>query len=359
VIAWEVKSAEEAAQAGRRPDLTPEGGLWPDHILEVEPVRPDGANIVWEWHVWDHLIQDFDPETDNYGAPAAHPERIDINGGHEPLKVDTEEIARLRALGYVPPGTSSDDIQSDMFHTNAINYNADLDQIVLSVPRLNEVWIIDHSTTTEEAAGSEGGRWGRGGDLLYRWGNPWIYRRGAREERKLGFQHDAQWIPEGMPGAGNLLIYNNNVETPEGTHSAVIEIVPPTNEDGSYVVPVEEPFGPEEPVWKYEAPDKLSFHSNFISGASRQPNGNTLICEGAKGRLFEVTTDGELIWEYWDPYSGDGAAQENDFLKNNFPHAVFRVTKVPFDHAALAGRDLPPIDPQPDPVMKSVETTAP
>jgi hypothetical protein len=353
-IAWEVKTAEEAAQAGRRPDLTPEGGLWPDHIVEIEPVRPNGANIVWEWHVWDHLIQDFDPTKDNYGDPAAHPERIDINGGHDPLVVDTEEIARLRALGYVPVTASRDDIRSDMLHTNAINYNAALDQIVLSVPRLNEIWIIDHSTTKEEAAGRTGGRWGKGGDLLYRWGNPWIYRRGTKRDQKLWFQHDAQWIPEGMPGAGHLLIFNNNVETPEGKHSAVIEFVPPTNADGSYVFPTEGAFGPAEPVWKYEAPDKLSFHSHFISGASRQPNGNTLICEGAKGRLFEVTPDGEVVWEYWEPYSGKGTAEDNPTLRSN-PHAVFRVTKIPFDHPALAGRELSPIDPQPVPVSRRSE----
>jgi hypothetical protein len=158
-----------------------------------------------------------------------------------------------------------------------------------------------------------------------------------------------------MPGAGNLLLYNNNVETPDGTHSAVIELVPPTNDDGSYVVPSEEAFGPAEPVWTYEAPDKLSFHSNFISGASRQQNGNTLICEGSKGRLFEVTPDGEVVWDSWDPYSGDGSTLDDNFLRDRAPHAVFRVTKIPVDHPALHGRELSPIDPQPKPGQHQVE----
>ena len=153
-IAWEHKSAAEATAAGRRPELIPEAGLWPDMIVEFEPQRPDGGRLVWTWHMWDHVIQNHDPDLGDFGAPADHPELIDINGDY-----DTSEA---------PPENPS----SDFMHTNAVAYNAELDQIVLSVPRFNEVWVIDHSTTTAEAAGHTGGRWGRGGDLLYRWGNP-------------------------------------------------------------------------------------------------------------------------------------------------------------------------------------------
>jgi hypothetical protein len=66
--------------------------------------------------------------------------------------------------------------------------------------------------------------------------------------------------------------------------------------------------------------------------------------------MFEVTADGEIVWEYWDPYSGDGKIPEIANLKKNNPHAVFRVTKIPFDHPALAGRELSPLDPQPQPI---------
>ncbi|PYJ01816.1 MAG: hypothetical protein DME25_17445 [Verrucomicrobia bacterium] len=101
-IAWEAKSAKEANRAGRRPDLTPQAGLWPDKIIEVEPQRPNGGRVVWEWHMWDHLIQNHDPEKAKYGDPSQHPERIDINGDGEAPKVDPAELARLKALGYVP-----------------------------------------------------------------------------------------------------------------------------------------------------------------------------------------------------------------------------------------------------------------
>ena len=71
----------------------------PDHIIEVDPSTD---SIVWEWHVWDHLIQDYDPEKENYGVPSEHPELVDINGDREPIEVDEEELERLKAIGYVP-----------------------------------------------------------------------------------------------------------------------------------------------------------------------------------------------------------------------------------------------------------------
>ncbi len=348
-IAWEAKSVKEVNRVGRRPDLTPQAGLWPDKIIEIEPRRPNDARIVWEWHMWDHLIQNHDAEKANHGDPARHPELIDINGEGEPPKVDPAELARLKALGYVPAGTKQSDIGSDLLHINAVAYNAELDQIVLSTPKFNEIWIIDHSTTTAEAAGHSGGRWKKGGDLLYRWGNPRVYARGTKEDQTLFGQHDVRWIERGLPGAGDLMVFNNNAKGPAGAYSAVLELVPPTNRDGSYVVPEKGPFGPAEPVWKYEAPDKKSFHSGFIAGARRLPGGHTLICAGADGRIFEVKAEGEIVWEYWDPYSGkvraaDGG-QPQPVGKNTY--AVFRAAKIPPQHPSLAGRTLRPIEPQP------------
>ena len=83
-------------------------------------------------------------------------------------------------------------------HVNAVAYNAELDQIVLSSPHFNEIWIIDHGTTTEEAKGHTGGRWGKGGDILYRWGNPRAYRNGTKLDQRLFYQHNIQWIPKGL-----------------------------------------------------------------------------------------------------------------------------------------------------------------
>ncbi len=347
-ISWEGKSAKEANQAGRRPDLTPQAGIWPDMILEIEPQRPNEGRIIWEWHMWDHLIQNYDREKDHFGVPSEHPELVDVNGDGEPSKLDPAELARLKALGYIPAGTKQNDIGSDLLHLNAVKYNPDLDQIVVSSPRFNEIWIIDHSTTTAEAATHSGGRWKKGGDLLYRWGNPRAYSRGEKEQQALFGQHDVRWIEKDFPGGGRLMVYNNNAKGQEGPISAILEWAPPTAPDGSYLAPAQEPFGPAVPEWKYEAPKP--FHSGFISGARRLRGGNTLICSGAGGRFIEVTREGKIVWEFWDPYSGqvrmaDGALPQPVGANS---YAVFRATKIPLDHPALKGRKLQPIEPQPE-----------
>jgi hypothetical protein len=206
VISWEPKNVKEAQQAGRRPELLPEKGLWPDMILEIEPTLPEGGRVVWEWHMWDHLIQDYDKELANYGDPSTKPWRININGDGKLQEIDPAELEQLKALGYVPDDADAKDLSSDLLHTNAVAYNAELDQIVLSTPRFNEIWVIDHSTTTEQAKGSTGGKSGRGGDLLYRWGNPKTYGRGGEEDQKLFAQHDVRWVRKGMPGEGHVTI---------------------------------------------------------------------------------------------------------------------------------------------------------
>ena len=306
-----------------------DGQLWPDHIIEVEPQGPSGGTIVWEWHVWDHLVQDFDPSKENYGVVPQHPELIDINF----------------SLG---PGPGQG--KADWNHTNSVDYSEALDQIVLSVHEFSEIWIIDHSTTTEEAAGHAGGNSGMGGDLLYRWGNPRAYRRGGPPDQRLFGQHDTQWIEAGRPGEGNILVYNNGMRRPDGAYSTVEEIVPPVDGFGHYMIPPGSPFGPEAPVWLYKAPNPFDFYSQGISGAERMSNGNTLICSGTHGTLFEVTPGGETVWEYINPVTEDGAVEQGDpFL--SFPYgygpsnAVFKIRRYAPDYPGLERQVLTPGDP--------------
>lgn len=152
------------------------------------------------------------------------------------------------------------------------------------------------------------------------------------------------------PGAGNLTVFSNRNGPEDAQYSAVYEIAPPTDSDGNYIVPEEEAFGPAEPVWAYTATDPNSWLAPFISGASRLASGNTLVNSGPHGRFFEVTPDGEIIWEYRDPYSGDVRMPDGSppHPVGEFPYAVFRATPVPADHPALAGRTLVPLDPQPE-----------
>ena len=92
-------SREEALAVGRNPERLQEE-MWPDCILEIEPIRPVGGKVVWEWHLWDHLIQDRDPELKNHGVVDEHPELVDVNGDEDRGAMSDEERRRLEALGY-------------------------------------------------------------------------------------------------------------------------------------------------------------------------------------------------------------------------------------------------------------------
>lgn len=304
MIAWEVKSYEEEVAVGRNPSLLKDGELWPDHIIEVD--RATNA-IVWEWHVWDHLIQDFDPAKQNFGTVADHPALIDVN--------------------YVLPRGSAGGA-ADWNHINGIAYNEALDQIVLSVHEFDEIWVIDHSTTTAEAAGHSGGRYGRGGDLLYRWGNPQAYRTGTQRDHIFFGQHDAHWIEQGYLGQGHILVFNNGMGRPGKEFSTVMEMVPPVSEDGTYAHRLGFAYPPRSPAWVHRASPPSEFFSSNISGAQRLANGNTLICSGASGRLFEVTPVGEIAWEYINPF----VTQTPDGPRNE----VFKVRRYALDYAGLA-----------------------
>jgi hypothetical protein len=307
MVVWDKKSRQEAIDAGRRPDLVGDY-LLPDSILEVQPTGKTTGKVVWEWHLWDHLVQDHDKTKANYGKVAEHPELVDVNfTGRvmDTLAKDKGAMDKLKSIGYVgSPTAKKQRVSPDWTHVNAVAFNAELDQVVISVHEFSEIWIIDHSTTPAEAAGHKGGRHGKGGDLLYRWGNPAAYRAGTVKDQRLFAQHNAHWIPRGRPGEGHILVFNNGLRRPDGTYSSVDEIVLPVDAKGRYAYKPGAAYGPGKAVWTYTAPKKSDFFSMMISGAERMNNGNTLICSGANGILFEVTPEGETVWKYVNPTKG-------------------------------------------------------
>ncbi len=349
-IAWEARAAAEVVAAGRKPKLIPKAGLWPGKIVEIEPQGERHGKIVWEWYIWNHLIQDYDSKKANYGKPADHPELLDFNVGDTiPPLISQDSMDILKKQGRERRNQTPENMGSDNYHFNAISYNADLYQIAFSSPSLSEIFIIDHSTTTKEAAGHTGGRWGKGGDFLYRWGNPQNYHQGDSTNQKLFGQHNIRWIEKGKPGVGNLTVFNNDVKNRDSMdYSAIYEFSPPKDKKGNYLIEKGKAFGPEKSVWTYIAPDSVSFWSSFISGAHRMNNGNTFINEGAKGRFFEVTKEGKIVWEYLNPYRGDVRKPNGDpIAPMPLTFSEFRATFIPADHPGLANRKLEPVNPQP------------
>jgi hypothetical protein len=306
LIVWDRKTAEEAIAAGRRPEMTGDRHLLVDSLVEIKPTGKTTGEVVWEWHLWDHLVQDFDEGKANFGNVADHPELVNINYGEDELpSVVAAKGGKDQAKADGNQVNRRPRIDPDYTHFNGVAYNPDLDQIAVSVWTFSEFWIIDHGTTTAQAAGHTGGRRGRGGDLLYRWGNPLAYRAGTKADRKLFNQHNAHWIPGGLPGAGHLLLFNNGGDRPDGRYSSVDELVLPADSQGRYARQPGKAYGPDQPVWSYTAPKKTDFFSSFISGAQRLSNGDTLICSGANGTMFEVTPEKVIVWKYVNPVKAD------------------------------------------------------
>lgn len=316
LLSWDTRTREEAVAAGRKTSLYPMNGLWSDKIVELKPIGKDSAVVVWEWRVWDHLVQDNDASKANFGVVAERPERLDVNF------------------------TNKTAVVSDWIHFNGLAYNAELDQIIVSSRELSEIYIIDHSTTTAEAASSKGGRQGKGGDFLWRWGNPAAYKRGTSTDRKLFGQHNPQWIAKGSPGAGNVLVFNNGDERPDGNYSTIEELQTPVSANGSYTAPASSnaTFLPVGSVWTYKASPATSFFANRISGTQRLPNGNTLICEGTKGNFFEVTPTGANVWQYRNPVGTAGPTAQGSSVSGQ---NVFRCVRYAPDYAAFQGKTLP------------------
>lgn len=311
MLVQEKKTAAEAIAAGRIPSSVEGTEVRPDSLVEIKPTGKVTGDVVWEWHLWDHLIQDYDKDKTNFGDVAAHPERVDINF-------------------TVVPGQRSN---PDWTHANAVTYNADLDQVLVSLRNFSEFWILDHSTTSSQAAGRIGGRSGKGGDLLYRWGNPRAYRAGTLEDQRLFGQHNVHWIPKGLVGAGHLLIFNNGDTRPVEKYSSVDELVLPVDSNGRHSLGAQKRYGPDRAVWSYAAPNRTSFYSANISGAMRLPNGNTLICSGAQGIIFEVTPQNKVVWQYNVPSFGGRGANGR---------TVFRAYRYAPDFPGLTGKTLTP-----------------
>ena len=316
MIAWEQRSAEEAIENGRIPETLKTDVIYPDYIFEI---NPETNAKVWEWHVWDHLIQDADSTKANFGTVEEHPELIDIN--------------------YLE---NQGPLDWDWLHINAIDYNAELDQVMLCVPYFNEIWIIDHSTSSEEAAGHVGGNSGKGGDLLYRVGNPLAYKSGTEEDKILFFPHDSHWtndfIDVNHEHHEKILVFNNNV----GSDFSKMEIFTSSwNQDSMTYLKEDGVYPPTEFINSITHPIPDAFFSRGLSSVQALPNGNILANSGTQGYFIELTPFNELVWEYKVPMRNGFPVNQGANLKTN-DNLTFRAFKYPKDYIGFDGRDLSP-----------------
>jgi len=316
---WEVISDSEAIANGRKPS-TLGANLWVAKVIEIQPVGTDSANIVWSWRVWDHLIQDYDSTKLNYGVVADHPELLNLNYIDTTVYVDTK---------------------LDWLHLNQVIYNPNLDQVMISAHNLNEIWIIDHSTDSNTAAAHTGGVHHKGGDFLYRWGNPAAYNRGTLTDKKLFQQHDPEWITSGKY-VNQIRIFNNGNGRFGGNASSVDIINPPVDSEGNYHIADSAAYGPGSLTWTYETTPPSNFYTAYEGGAQTLPNGNTLICQALQGILFETDTNKNIVWKYINPVNnGQRAAQGANptILTKNF---IYRCTFYQASYSGFAGHTLVP-----------------
>ena len=268
-LVWEQMSVEEAIEAGSNLNLA----IVPEAVVEINPSTNE---IVWEWHAKDHFIQDYDDTKSNYGVIADHPRKINVN--------------------YVS------DKMEDIMHANGLEYDAEEDLIYISVNFYSEVWVIDHSTTTEEAAAESGGNRGFGGDLVYRFGNPEAYDNiGTR----LFYNNHHPLLFDSSEGK-TLSLFMNGYHIEQST---VYEF----DFDQAYTL---EANTDNEPTvrWSFTHPD---LYAGKVSGMVRLPNNNRLITEGDYG-IWEVSPNGDIIWKF----SGDGFYWRSYYYDKNHPGIV-------------------------------------
>ncbi len=310
-IAWERIDSTTAVEAGRNPELLEDGELWSERIIELMPNESGGADVIWEWRAWDHLVQDFDSTKANFGNPALAPERVDLNFG--------------------TPSSAA----PDWLHMNSIDFNPSLGHILLSIPTFDELWIID------KAAPENG--------LIWRWGNPEAHANGTSEDQQLHYQHAARWLDapyhQGSPDFGKIAVFNNRNPGATGPFSSAHLIAPILIEnEGSTTYAMNETgtFSPDAFDWTWTAPTPTDFFSSGLSNFERLPNGNNLLLSGRTGEIFEFTAGGDTAWYYRVPLqAGTTVAQGTELGMND--NLLFRATRYPAQFPVFNSVDLTPM----------------
>ncbi|MFT5777136.1 MAG: hypothetical protein ACI837_000067 [Crocinitomicaceae bacterium] len=312
-ILTDLYTQTESLAAGRNPALG-SGNFKLDRLVEIQPTGTNGAIIVWEWKFFDHLVQDFDNTKANFGTVADSSQLLDVNYNN------------LQLVDYT--------------HANGIDYNAELDQIIISCKNTNELYIIDHSTTSLLATGHTGGNSNRGGDFLWRWGNPQVYQQGTGADQTLFDQHDPKWVPSAFADSGKISVFNNNGDG-SATFSSIHLIIPEFVGNAYSMDPNK--FLPLTYDWSWNGSilGAVVF-SNKKCGMQVLPSGNVLFCETPTGMISEITKAGEHVWSYRNPAGSGSVIYDQYDIITTADNGIFRGERYPSNYPGLAGEDLTP-----------------
>jgi gluconolactonase len=340
-------TAREALAAGCDPADGPYDDARTDGVVEVDM----NGTVAWEWWFFDHGIQDVDPSKANHvGAGrniSVYPGRINLN------------------LPGRPVGKS-------WLSANSIDYNGKLDQLVVN-SELGEFYIVDHGGTFApgDPASSRLLAAGPAGDFLYRFGDPARYGQGAPPSvqadwtlsttgnKQIGGSNAVHWIDAGLPGEGNLLVFNNGQYYFErSAQSYIFEVDPFRNSNGAHTTAYVDPPSAgyfrlgtpystlkapklisNQVLWNYYSRTNLGFFSHLGSNAQRLPNGNTMVCAMTEGHIFEITSNGAVVWEYISPLTAEGPRTSVHDC-HPMTNAVYRALRYGPDAPALKGRNL-------------------
>ena len=306
---WDILDRDSAVALGIDTTLiNPDKQIWDEVIIEVKPTGATTGDIVWEWHASDHSIQDFNSALPNYGKISEHPELININ--------------------YPQAENGTPD---DWLHFNSLDYNHNLNQIMISCHTLSEIYIIDHSTNTNQSSGHIGGNGNKGGDLLYRWGNPEAYDQGDEADKQSSGQHDAQWILSGVH-EGEILFFNNRL----GTSESSVDIIDPQFNGSFYPTTSDSVYFPESPSLVVRPKD--DFASAFMSSCQLFNETHLISCESLTGRVTEYDLeDDRLLWEYVLPITSDSIVSQGS---NHGKNWMFRAKKFAPNYSGFTGKTL-------------------
>jgi len=298
-LCYNFKEPIDAWVAGAQDTLE----YWSTSIFEIQPLPNNQANIVWEWHLWDHLVQNIDSTRQNY-SEIIQPELFDIN---EMIFPNDSTFVTV----YV-------DIGPDWMHMNSIDYNEERDEILLSSRDHNEIFILDHSTSTEEASSHSGGTHDMGGDFIYRFGREQFYG-----------QHDAHWINRSDYHDDAIVVFNNGFRHDDMSrgYSSVDYLIPKVGMNGKYVHDEVDTF---EVLLKLDGEDRE--FSSVMGSAQILDDDRILICNSSGGWFLEFDIDRNLKWKYESPLTFDAANQQGN---PNLSPLIFRAKRLSVDHPAF------------------------